>query len=223
MALTKKKINQLAFEIRDYLVNAGLEDGVAIFFNNLKMTINRNGNEIQTVIKENIDPHDYFEYAAYNHILSMSFDGALYERIYYCPTGARELSNIFERYGLYYELGNAWNLTLCPCVGTTEIEYTYYKEPEKEIDLYLNDKCDIPDDIKPIMETWRLLSKLRNKRYGDYRDGAGFHVVYKGKRYFVNQCSPFFCCDSWEADIGLIEELLLGIGADSVKYDYGRF
>ena len=30
-----------------------------------------------------VNPHDYFDYCAYDHILSMSFEGVLYEELNY--------------------------------------------------------------------------------------------------------------------------------------------
>lgn len=66
--------------------------------------------------EEEANPKDYFDYVAEPHILSMSFEGALYE--VFNGTSERayklqeEFNEILKGYGLYYELGNAWNLTL---------------------------------------------------------------------------------------------------------------
>ena len=45
---------------------------------------------------------------------------------------------ILEKYGLYYELGNAWNLTCC-LIDDAEVEYTYYERPKEMIRLYRGD------------------------------------------------------------------------------------
>lgn len=63
------------------------------------------------------DPRRYFEYVNEEHFISMSFEGPLYDLLnQYFPTEAAEaledeFSKIFEKYGYYYELGHAWNLT----------------------------------------------------------------------------------------------------------------
>lgn len=66
---------------------------------------------------ENEDPRDYFKYVNSDHILSMSFEGPLYGVLNaYCPGWTKleaEFQKLFEKYGLYYEMGNAWNLTCC--------------------------------------------------------------------------------------------------------------
>ena len=45
----------------------------------------------------------------------MSFEGPLYEVLngYGSSHLEEEFVKIFDKYGLYYELGNAWNLTAC--------------------------------------------------------------------------------------------------------------
>lgn len=59
------------------------------------------------------DVADYFEY--YNRdTLSMSFDGDIYDVFNYdlFPSLLEKFDKLLESYGLYYELGNAWNLAL---------------------------------------------------------------------------------------------------------------
>lgn len=65
----------------------------------------------------NIDPRDYFQYVNPNHILSMSFEGPFYE----CLNGyagdygyqiEEEFQQLLAKYGCYYELGDAWNLSV---------------------------------------------------------------------------------------------------------------
>lgn len=55
------------------------------------------------------DPKDYFEYVREPNILSMSFEGGLYEVLngYNGFKLEAEFQKIFHKYGLYYELGNA--------------------------------------------------------------------------------------------------------------------
>jgi hypothetical protein len=58
----------------------------------------------------------------------MSFEGGLYDCINYGNGGVYDkLQNIFDNYGLYFELGNAWNLTAYPTNDDLEVEYTIYE------------------------------------------------------------------------------------------------
>ena len=62
-----------------------------------------------------MNPRHYFEWAG--DFMSMSFEGPLYDALNYSSSGKHEeaLSNIFKKYGKYFELGNAWNLSLYDC------------------------------------------------------------------------------------------------------------
>lgn len=63
---------------------------------------------------ESRNPKDYFEYAN-PETLSMSFEGPLYEVLNAYVRGWVKLEDefvkLFEKYGYYYELGHAWNLS----------------------------------------------------------------------------------------------------------------
>ena len=64
-----------------------------------------------------IDPRDYFQYVNPDHILSMSFEGPFYECLngYAGGPGYRieeEFRQLLAKYGCYYELGDAWNLSV---------------------------------------------------------------------------------------------------------------
>ena len=60
------------------------------------------------------NPLDYFEYAN-PKTLSMSFEGSLNYILNGYAMGSwrleREFSDLFKKYGLYYEQGNSWNLS----------------------------------------------------------------------------------------------------------------
>lgn len=69
-------------------------------------------------VEEDMDPRDYFEWVG-DKFLCMSFEGQLYNVLNYYDDDlipgyddklVGELESIFEKYGRYYELGNAWNL-----------------------------------------------------------------------------------------------------------------
>lgn len=66
-------------------------------------------------IEDNVDPRNYFEYVAKEHIMSMSFEGPLYHVLNaYVPGWTKleaDFQHIFDKHGCYYEMGHAWNLT----------------------------------------------------------------------------------------------------------------
>jgi hypothetical protein len=63
---------------------------------------------------ENKNPKDYFEYANPD-TLSMSFEGPLHHVLNAYVHGwvklEDEFTKLFNKYGYYYELGHAWNLS----------------------------------------------------------------------------------------------------------------
>lgn len=70
----------------------------------------RNGHKCFLV--SNITPEDYFEYANPN-MIAVSFDGSnLYSELNYDHKMTDKLYNFFKQYGLYFELGNAWNFSV---------------------------------------------------------------------------------------------------------------
>jgi hypothetical protein len=225
MKLSKVKIEEMANEIIDYLKKNELDDGVCIYFNNKRICLGSEWNsETREFIpyekvEENINPLDYFEYANESHILSMSFEGGLYGVINYGNTD--KLDAIFEKYGLYYELGNSWNLTAFPStIDYDDIEYTpYEREPDPEF-IYLR-REDVLPELKNIMVTWYELSKMSGDG-GSCVLGAGFNFKYKGNPYKMGACSPWQGSLSWEEHIGTVKEMLLNIGATEIHYDYGR-
>ena len=64
---------------------------------------------------EDKNPKDYFEFANPN-TLSMSFEGALYNvlnaNVKGCVKLETEFIKLFEKYGVFYELGYAWSLSV---------------------------------------------------------------------------------------------------------------
>lgn len=62
-------------------------------------------------VETDMNPRDYFKYVG--DFMSMSFEGNLYDAINYGDGRCEEsLQKLFEKYGKYFELGNAWNLSL---------------------------------------------------------------------------------------------------------------
>lgn len=118
--LSAEQIEQMAVEIREFLLDNGLWVDIDIYFNGRRFSTHDKAagkyyynDREHLVVEENEDPKRYFEYVAEDHILSMSFEGMLCEVLYYgeFPAVKREFDKIFEKYGVYYEFGHHWNFT----------------------------------------------------------------------------------------------------------------
>lgn len=112
-----KKLEALAKEIYQWLVDNEIWVDVAIYYDGKRMASwgKEGGKDVfryngEPFITE-AEPSNYFEYVADPHILSMSFEGPLYDVLNYGSGLENEFTAIFEKHGLYYELGNSWNLT----------------------------------------------------------------------------------------------------------------
>lgn len=120
LKLTPEQIEEMAVEIREFLLERGMWQDVDIYFNGKRFTTRNpedghyyyNDRE-KLFVEENQNPRDYFEYVAEEHILSMAFEGPACEMIYYglFQSAKRGFDKIFEKYGVYYEQGEHWNLT----------------------------------------------------------------------------------------------------------------
>jgi hypothetical protein len=121
--LTAEQREQLATEIFNWLVDNDLWIDVSIYFNGKRWsTMRKVGEEYEFCYNERryfeseADPKDYFEYVREpENILSMSFEGSLYEILNGYVRGWAKLEDefrkIFDKYGVYPQMGNAWNLT----------------------------------------------------------------------------------------------------------------
>lgn len=118
--LTYSQIEQLAVEIREFLLEHEMWVDVDIYFNGKCFTTHDKVNgkfyyndREHLVVRENEDPRTYFEYVNPDHILSMSFEGTVCEMLYYGMYQAtkKKFDALLERYGLYYEFGNHWNFS----------------------------------------------------------------------------------------------------------------
>ena len=118
--LTPEQIEELAVEIRTFLLNHDMWIDTAIYFNGKCFsTYDRETGKFyyndpeHLVVRENEDPRDYFKYVANDHILSMSFEGSVCHMLYYGTDMAtkRQFDKIFEKRGIYYEFGDHWNFT----------------------------------------------------------------------------------------------------------------
>lgn len=226
MKITKTDIERLANEIIAFLEAYEIADCVGIYYNgNVVRSKTEYDSECKityTWIKTyDVNPHDHFEYAAYEHILSMSFEGGLYDVLEYRGgVVAEKFEDIFEKYGLYTERGNSWNLTAYIIDDDTEVEYTYYERPKELIRLY---SCDLstPSELQNIMNVWYDLSKKEGDK-GSCVLGAGFKFEWKGDSYFMPAQSPWQGSLSWEAHKDVILKMLKDIGATEIYYNWGR-
>lgn len=126
LRLTREQIENMAVEIRELLLDAGIWQDTEIYFNGKRFTSHDpadgkyyyNDRE-HLIVEEGKNPRTYFEYVAKDHILSMAFEGPVCEMIYYgaYPAVKRKFDKIFEKYGVYYEQGEHWNLT-CFYIGS---------------------------------------------------------------------------------------------------------
>ena len=223
--LTKENIQSFAIDIMTYLKRNQLDSDVCIYFNNKRIKNEYNWLNPDAppkfVVEEDMNPFEYFEYANHDHILSMSFEGPLYDVLNY-EGGKKEegLHKIFEKYGVYWELGNAWNLSAYPIDDNMEIEFTPYGKPKEKKELYMWDKS-VPTELRIIMDTWYKLSESEGDK-GSCVVGAGYNFTWKEEEYFMCSCSPWQGSISWEANKDAIKMMLQGIGATNIIYDWGR-
>lgn len=231
MKLSKIKIEELVREIEDFLKEHELIGDVCIYFNNKRHSwCNRYDKEwnflgFDCEIREDVSPLDYFDYVNTEHILSMSFEGDFYHVLNgyndYADKMQQKFSAILSKYNLYYELGNAWNLSCYPINDDMEIEFTDYSEdvkPEPEF-IYLG-RDDIPTELMEIMRTWYNLSKATGDR-GCCVIGAGMNFEYKGKPYKMAACSPWQGENSWTPHVDNVKKMLADIGATNISWNCG--
>lgn len=118
-------MKKMAVEIRELLLDAGMWQDTEIYFNGKRFTSHDPADDKyyyndreHLIVEENQNPRTYFEYVAEEHILSMAFEGPVCEMIYYgvYPAVKKKFDKIFEKYGVYYEQGDHWNLT-CFYIG----------------------------------------------------------------------------------------------------------
>lgn len=223
LKFTKELIEQFAHDVMAYLTKHHLDSDVCIYFNNKRMRHEYDWRNLdmppKVIIEDNMSPLDYFEYVNYNHILSMSFEGPLYESLNHTGYKEEGLRKLFEKYGVYWELGNAWNLSAYPIDDSLEIEFTPYGSPKQKKELYMWDTTIVPE-LRKIMDTWYKLSTFEGEK-GSCVVGAGFNFTWNGEDYFMCACSPYQGSISWEANKDAVQLMLQGIGAENITYNWG--
>lgn len=226
MKYTKKDIECLAQEVMHLLESDDMMIDVCVYWNGKRATYDygyRDGKRILFgwKIEEGYDPHDYFEYASYQHILSLSFEGDLYYKYNDFDYEYPAMDKILQKYGLYSELGNSWNWSAFPIDDIEEYEYTDYranKKPEPKA-IYWHTE-DAPKELLDIRDWWREASR----KYGDSGScviGVGFTFTYKGEEYRMAAASPWQGNLSWESHKDDVAFMLKLIGCENVVYDWG--
>lgn len=109
-----KESMALCNDIIQWLVKNDCWKDACIYVNGDRILVDgvNNVGVISLKIEKNKDPKDYFEYVREPNILSMAYDGKLYKILNYEDMFA--LNDVFKKHGLYYEMGNAWNLSAYP-------------------------------------------------------------------------------------------------------------
>ena len=118
----KKKMEMLARDIYDWCVKNDLWGDCCIYFNGKAWASwdnwhDEDGEKIGDRLYEFQDrnPKEYFEYANPD-TLSMSFEGPLNHVLNAYVPGwiklEKEFFELFQRHGVYYEMGHAWNLSV---------------------------------------------------------------------------------------------------------------
>lgn len=114
--MNENKIERLRLEIVALLAKNEVIGDVNFYCNNKRYKYDYSGN---CTIEEDIDVTEYLEYCN-PETLSMTFEGDFYSIINYdygYAFGAQiidKFNTILKKYGLYFEQGNAWNLSLYP-------------------------------------------------------------------------------------------------------------
>ena len=111
--LTEEQTEELAKAIYQLLLRHHMWLDVAIYYNGKRMSPSSViGNNDSYIMEDNVDPHRYFNYVG--PTLSMSFEGPMYHALNYGGNDLflTEFNALLRQYGLYYELGDAWNLSV---------------------------------------------------------------------------------------------------------------
>ena len=224
LRITYRDIENLAKQIKTYLSKKDIASDVCIYYNNCRECSDFNMATGKYVWHKemNINPHDYFAYAAYDHILSMSFEGPFYDVINGIDYTSKltGFQKILDNFGLYYELGNYWNLTVFPKRRTTKIDYTRYGKEKEPTYLYMHNISNIAAPLSNIMRKWYNMSK----EYGEGGTcvlGAGFSFTYNDEKFMMCACSPYQGSLSWESGIEPVRKMLEEAGATEICYNWG--
>ena len=112
----KETIEELAYEIKALLSKHNMDGDTCIYFNDKRLQCLTTNRPRGWRLEEGYDPTDYTEYCN-SDTITMTFEGI--RSMYNVVNGyenkvtfMEEFEELLDMYGYYYELGNAWNLTL---------------------------------------------------------------------------------------------------------------
>lgn len=225
--LTKEKIEKIAIQILDVLEKRELASDLCIYFNNKRISTKfkervDEKNIYQRIEEEGVNPHDYLTYCPYKHIISISTEGGLYTQLNYgSGEFPRVLENLFKKSGIYYEMGESWNLSFYTLDDSMKVEYTEYEEPPEIIYAYYNKRYAYPEEIRIIMEAWYALSEKRGD-IGGCVIGAYLKFKFEGDIYKMTPCSPYQGEGSWTPFVDIISKLLSNLGATELEWNPGH-
>jgi hypothetical protein len=219
MTKREERNQQLADDIKKFLLENELSQDTRIYFNNKCYDFDSAGKTYETL--EDIKPSDYFEYANDNTV-SMSFEGPLYEVLNGYRNGWPELEDefleIFEKYDMYYEMGNAWNLA----ASGDSLEDA--PQP-REAEIYIRPWEDnAPSELKSIQAAWNERIEQYVREHGDIGScvlGAGFKFKYQGQLYKMPPYGGSQGSITWEKSQPEIKRMLEALGVENLKYDWG--
>lgn len=116
--LTDDNIEELADRIYKLFRKNNMWSDCRIYFNGKALDTKDDAGTFHydgmAFLHEDMDPNDYFEFVNPEHILSMSFEGPIYHMFNYGKyvSVMTQFRKLLERFGVHYEPGNAWNLSL---------------------------------------------------------------------------------------------------------------
>ena len=195
------------------------EESVLFYYDNKRAKVD--GKTGKLVVEEGFDPRDYFEYCNENTV-SLSFDGSPLYDILNGYAGSRLLEvldegirMVVEPFGLFYELGNAWNLSFYDRVPDGGNEPEPREEP---IRIYQD--TEVPEELRAISNWWIEQALIYGDR-GSCVIGAGFKFRYQERLYFMPPLSPWQGSCSWEASKDQVREKLEALSATEIEYNWG--
>lgn len=213
--LTKQLIEKMANEIAQYCYDNEYGD-VILYYNGNQRFVDYYGHERDEIV-ENVNPHDYFDYCAYNHIFSMSSEGFL--DLEYELLNEKGIDKIFHKYGLYAELGNSWNCSCYLLYDDMEVEYTIYEIPKEKI--YILRWKNYDSEIMGLIDTYnKAIEEANPKCNGSCIIGDGINFELNGQPYKFD--TNYNQSDAVDSVINACKEYLQSIGATNIWYDCGR-
>lgn len=113
-----ERLDELKDDIFDLLAEYDMLTDVHVYVNGNRYHVEPWESD-DIIVEYDLDPHDYFEYTRHaGNLFAMSFEGTL-NHVLNCYIGGYDgfierFDGLFRDAGLYYEFGDAWNLSCYP-------------------------------------------------------------------------------------------------------------